>query len=156
MINNEKLMRRDRLEVCKRAFWPSEVITSTFMRCVQVSCRCYTHPLSQTQWAVRKCHVRVTITLAYAGNYYSFTVFSTSWARHLGGLRHHRPRCACQPSWVTVRGCRCTSCLYCIALVVTLWFSVVTWLVSRVIHERVHGCWPNMTGMGKGWSSRCD
>ena len=24
----------------------------------------------------------------------------TGWPRHLGGLRHQRPRCACQPSWV--------------------------------------------------------
>ena len=30
----------------------------------------------------------------------------TGWARHLGGLRHHRPRCACQLSRVTVRCCR--------------------------------------------------
>jgi len=30
----------------------------------------------------------------------------TGWPRNLGGLRRHRPRCACQPSRVTVRCCR--------------------------------------------------
>jgi len=30
----------------------------------------------------------------------------TGWARHLGVLRHHRPRCVCQPLRVTVRCCR--------------------------------------------------
>jgi len=30
----------------------------------------------------------------------------TGWPRHLGGLLYHRPRCACQPSRVTVWCCR--------------------------------------------------
>ena len=29
----------------------------------------------------------------------------TRWPRRLGGFRHHRPRCACQPSLAIVRCC---------------------------------------------------